>query len=396
MRTKRPGTTGARMYYFNTFKPAREAQPGRMPRLPRPTLADTVREALREALAEGRFGGFLPAEPRLAEHFGVSRVTLRTALAALRKEGLIAPHRGRPTAVLARPKSPGNRVKENVKTPARVVFLSPQRLHELSPGVLLVFDLLRAEMERAGLALEHRHCRAFAQSGGDRSLEKVVLAEPASVYLLHQAPSFAQTWFAAKGLPAVVVGTPVEDSRLPGVHTDLRATARHAVEHLRAAGHRVAHIGLLVSSSDLPDNRSVELGFIEGGGSAGLIRRHPADADGLRAWIAKNNPLPGANPPTAIIAAWPAGALALIGKLAIRGGKTIPENLSVLCLYDDPAFSMLVPSVTRYRRSPEKYVAILTRLIRRTLRGSAQDAGESRTLFPDLIPGETVAKPRTG
>lgn len=370
--------------------------------LRRTNLTDTVREALREAFADGRFGGFLPGEPRLAESFGVSRVTLRAALSELKKEGLIAPHRGRPTAILAKPKS------VSAKTPAtsgktvpvegagRILFLSPHRLSELSPGVLLVLDLLRAEMERHDLVLEHRHCHAFTLTDGGKSLEKLTRTEPAAVYLLHQAPSFAQAWFAGKKLPAIVVGTPVEDSKLPGVHTDLRATARHAVKHLRAAGHLVAGIGLLISSADLPDNRSVELGFLEGGGSAGMIQRHPTEADALRAWIARRNPLAGVRPPTAFITAWPAGALALIGKVAVRGGKTIPENLSVVCLYDDPAFSMLVPSVTRYRRPPEKYVSILTRLILRTLRGAADGPAESRTLFPDLIPGETVTAPPPG
>ena len=90
---------------------------------------------------------------------------------------------------------------------------------------------------------------------------------------------------------------------------------------------------------------------------------------------------------------WPGASLALIGMLGIRLGKTIPENLSVACLYDDPAFDMLVPAVTRYRRPPEKYVAILSRLILRTLKGDKPGPAESRTLFPALIKGETVAAP---
>lgn len=368
--------------------------------LRRTNLAETVREALHEALADGRFGAFLPGEPRLAELLGVSRVTLRSALLELKKEGLIAPHRGRRTAILAKPASAGKKSGAAPRKPVpaesagRILFLSPQRLSELSPGVLLVLDLLRAEMERHDLVLEHRHCHAFTMSAGGKALEKLTLAEPAGVYLLHQAPSGAQAWFAARKLRAIVVGTPVEDSQLPGVHTDLHATARHAVKLLRTAGHAASRIGLLVSDADLPDNRSVSAGFVEGGAAPAMIRRHPVENEELHAWLARRPPFAGPVPPTAIITAWPAAALALIGTLAIRGDSKIPRDTSVVCLYDDPAFAMLVPYVTRYRRPPEKYVSILTRLIRRTLRGVADGPAESRTLFPDLIPGETVAKPR--
>jgi hypothetical protein len=384
------------MYYLNTFAPA--AGRGWMRRMKslvkRGTLADSVHEALREAMADGRFGEFLPGEPRLAEMFGVSRVTLRAALAKLKKEGLIAPHRGRRTEILAKPKS--RKAVVNSPEPERVVFLSPNLLHELPPGVLLVLDLLRAEMERHGINLEHKQCHAFTLTDCVNALEKLVHGEPTSAYLLHLAPSPAQAWFAARKLPAIVLGTPVEDSKLPGVHTDLRATARHAVKQLQSAGHARERVGLFVSEADLPDNRSVVAGFLEAGGLPSMISTHPGDASALRAWIARRNPLNAPVPPTAIITAWPGAALALMGMLGIRHGKTIPEHLSVVCLYDDPAFSMLVPSVTRYRRSPEKYVSILTRLIRRTLRGLADGPSESRTLFPELIRGETVAAPSPG
>ena len=321
----------------------------------------------------------------------MSRVTLRGALARLTEEGLIAPHRGRRTTIIKRPKS--GKTSSAEARPRRILFLSPNALHELPPGVLLVLDLLRAQMERDGVILDHRQCHAFTLTECDGALEKLIPAEPAEIYLLHLAPSRAQAWFASRGHAAIVVGTPVENAPLPGVHTDLRATARHAVKHLCAAGHEAARVGLFVSQPDLPDNRAVTAGFLEAGGLPAMIVRHPGESETLRSWIARRDPLV-ATRPTAVITAWPGAALALIGMVSVRQGKTIPENLSVICLYDDPAFGMLVPSVTRYRRPPEKYVSILSRLIRRTLRGDKPGPAESRTLFPALIKGETVAAPR--
>jgi DNA-binding LacI/PurR family transcriptional regulator len=362
------------------------------PLLRRRNLSDTVGDALLEAIAGGRFGETLPAEPALAAMFGVSRVTLRAALAKLTETGVIAPHRGRRTTILKRPKASAKAISAE-KRPGRILFLSPNALHELPPGVLLVLDLLRAQMERDGLVLEHRQCHAFTLTECAGALEKFIPVEPAEIYLLHLAPSPAQAWFAARGLSAIVVGTPVENAPLPGVHTDLRATARHALKHLVAVGHDAGRVGLFVPKLDLPDNRAVIAGFLEGGGSSVMIVRHPGESETLRAWIGRRDPL-AATKPTAVITAWPGAALALIGTVSVRRGKTIPENLSVVCLYDDPAFGMLVPSVTRYRRAPEKYVSILSRLIRRTLRGDKPGPAESRTLFPALIKGETVAAPK--
>jgi len=347
-------------------------------------LADDVDLALREAMAAGRFGEYLPGEVRLAELFGVSRVTLRLALAALVKEGVIAPNRGRRTRILAAPAGTAGPARTG-----RILFLSPSRLHELAPGVLLVQDLLRSAMEERDLKLDHLACHAFTQASANAQLEKLVLAERADVYLLHQAPTHVQAWFAERRLPAIAVGTPVSGGDLPGVHTDLRATARHAVRHLRAAGHAPGRIGMLVPDIDLPDNRTVIDGFLEGGGIGSMVIRHPGDPEELHRWMAPGKAL--RQKPTAIICAWPGPTLALLGTLAFREGKRVPESLSLMCLYDDPAFGMLVPSVTRYRRDPARYVAILTRLIEKAVKG-APDTG-SKTLIPQLIKGETVGPP---
>lgn len=56
---------------------------------------------LREVIESGKYrpGDRLPTEKELQEHYGVSRVTVRTALRRLEEEGLISTHRGRGTFV---------------------------------------------------------------------------------------------------------------------------------------------------------------------------------------------------------------------------------------------------------------------------------------------------------
>jgi GntR family transcriptional regulator len=64
-------------------------------------LHERIAAALRDRIASGvlQAGDQLPSEARLCEQFGVSRGTVRHALAALRTEGLVGGGRGRPPVV---------------------------------------------------------------------------------------------------------------------------------------------------------------------------------------------------------------------------------------------------------------------------------------------------------
>jgi GntR family transcriptional regulator len=69
------------------------------------TLADQLAHELRGAILRGDYETAtpLPSETQLAQTFGVSRITVRAAVAALRAEGLITVSHGRGSFVRARP-----------------------------------------------------------------------------------------------------------------------------------------------------------------------------------------------------------------------------------------------------------------------------------------------------
>ncbi len=71
---------------------------------PRP-LWQQLADLLRDRIDRGELAGRLEAEMTLAEHYGVSRDTVRRALACLAREGLIRSTRGRGTFVVP----PGDR-----------------------------------------------------------------------------------------------------------------------------------------------------------------------------------------------------------------------------------------------------------------------------------------------
>lgn len=91
--------------------------------------SEEVALRLGEAIRVGLLldGERLPAEPALAEQFGVATVTLREALAALRAEGLVQTRRGRGGGSFVRTRRP----LEDDALPPRLHELTTQDLREL-------------------------------------------------------------------------------------------------------------------------------------------------------------------------------------------------------------------------------------------------------------------------
>ena len=91
-----------------------------MPLLPqRVSLVGQTVAAVREGIATGEWTGHLPGELELCERLQVSRVTLRSALRQLTREGLVRARQGSRREIIA-----GGKKRRPAATP-RVVLLSP-------------------------------------------------------------------------------------------------------------------------------------------------------------------------------------------------------------------------------------------------------------------------------
>lgn len=69
----------------------------------RSSLAARVAEVLRKDLRVGRWRQWLPSEIELRAHLKVSRNTVRAALQALQREGLVTASQGKRRRILLRP-----------------------------------------------------------------------------------------------------------------------------------------------------------------------------------------------------------------------------------------------------------------------------------------------------
>jgi GntR family transcriptional regulator len=190
-----------------------------------------LRKLLEEQIATGRWepGERIPSEPALCDHFAVSRTTVRHALAALEREGLVRKEEGR-GAFVAEPRSSswllqssqgfyeeavraGHRVTSVVlrcevevlprwaadalELPARSTGVTVERVRSIDGHVVmyvlnhlpvdLAATLLEADLENGSLyrVLEERH--GLTVFGGRRLVEAVT-AEHELARLLQVAP----------------------------------------------------------------------------------------------------------------------------------------------------------------------------------------------------------------
>lgn len=374
--------------------PAPDILPSMTSPITRPNLPDVVEKHLREAISRGDFREFLPGERPLAETFKVSRPTLRRALAALAAEGILRQQSGCATRILRTDLTEGAKPPG----PARVIFLSAQPLHRLSTNTVLAFDMLGKKLSASGMELRFAECHAFLQNEFQRTLDSFLKSSPAGTYVLHYAPGPVQRHLAQKGIPCVVMGSPDKAAGLRGVDTDFAPAARHAMGELKRLGHAPERTVLALPKLELAGHAAITEAFFKAGGRPASVLRHPVDFEIMPSWIGTHVlPLLRAkNGPTALITGWPRFTVGLVSALGMRHGLAIPENLSVVCLADDPTFDMLIPSVSRYRRNDNKYVNRLAKIILDTA-SHRKPAGPLLALIePDFIAGGTLAGPRRG
>jgi len=123
--------------------PVRQA--GFQPLEQKPSLTSEVAARIAAEIEAGRMepGSQLPPEHLLMESFGVSRTTIREAVAALRAEGLIVTRQGRGTFVAA-------------TAPRRSFKIDPAALKTIADVVHVLELRVSLEVESAGLAAARR------------------------------------------------------------------------------------------------------------------------------------------------------------------------------------------------------------------------------------------------
>jgi LacI family transcriptional regulator len=347
----------------------------------RNSLVEQVTDLLRCDLRSGRWPDQLPGEHQLSDQLQVSRSTLRAALQVLHKEGLLLGGRGRRRTV-SRSTGSGPPVGS-----ATIGAIMPVPLHRLPTRTIIILDELRRHLQQAGFELKLHIVTQTGRLAGRRRLEQLVGQTRAACWILCSCSAELQRWFAEGRGPALVHGSCHEDIDLPFIRCDTTAACRHAVSRLRAKGHR--HLGLLLPVSQFAGTLEIEMAFRQSTEdlppAQRPVRFHAGDAPAVeRAILGLMRPV---QRPTAIVTMMPGDALATCSLLLSRGYR-IPQDVSVVSIFDDPSLSFLIPPLSRYGYDEYHFARRMTRLTIKLARQAGRPSSVST--LPHFVAGATI------
>lgn len=339
---------------------------------------------LEEHIASRPGGEKLASERELCHQLGVSRLTLRTALARLAREGVLRAGRGRRRVIVG--------IGSSTRRPSAnrdVIVLSPCPLHGVEPRVLFWIDEVRDALARENYRLDVVCQRNCYTERPQRALEELAARLRPAVWLLYLSTPAMQEWFFARSLPVVIAGSRYEGVQLPCVDVDYRALCLHAAGRFIAKGHRC--LALLNPKSMAAGDLESEAGFSQAATVAGknvetLIEHHGGRIAEICAGL--NRLLNRPRPPTAFLVSRATHALTALGYL-VQQGLRFPGEAAFIARDHDSFLEHVIPSVARYQADPLVFAHRLSRVVLEITSGGNARA-EVHRLMPRLLPGQTL------
>lgn len=296
-----------------------------------------VRDRIRDAIDSGTFsaGEQMPSTKELSEQLEVSLVTAHRALQELVNAGVLSRSQGKGTFV-------HQRYAEGQRTVSQCrigLVLSPEAslsdyaCAQIMEGVRQAAFAMDCDLLLLRFAEDvRRECQGYLYlNPGEQELEHM----------------------AARKVPVVVVGGPVEGPQAMALDVDNVQMARQAVAHL--AGHGHTQIGFVGLDQELRNSEDRWDGFRQALSERGLTARPQWVVNG-RGWRLEERErselirmLSGTARPTAVFAAGYYAALDVYAA-AHMVGLRIGTDVSVVGVDDPPSAALLSPPLTTMRQ----------------------------------------------
>ena len=348
------------------------------------SITDQVAEHLRAEIQRGRWSGVLPGKHQLAAELGVNNKTVELALRSLEKAGLLV-----------------------LRGAGRRRLINPRRIRPAGAFRIAMLHHLGLQIEKADYLVELLH--ALADAGyllvhaasslselhfDPHRVARLVAQTRADAWIVLAGSRDVLGWFAQQPLPALALFGRRAGLRLAAVGPDKPPAMSAATRHLLGLGHR--RIVLLCRKlRRLPQPGTSEEAFLA------VLRAHgiSVGAYNLPDWEEEKDDgfrdcltaLFRVTPPTALIVDEAAYFVAAMQFLLQRGIR-VPDDVSLVCTDDDPAFSCCTPPIARITWDSRP-------VIRRTLSWAANvrrgRPDRRQTLTPaEFTPGGTTAPAR--
>ena len=349
---------------------------------------DQTVEIIRDTIFGQLQSEVLPSEDALREQLGVSRVTLRKALAQLAGQGwLKLGGRGKKHVVCRKP--PATRSP----TGGAVRCLSALSEVGLVWGTRIIFDEIREGLSKAGRSLFFEKRPTLWRGNPADKLRQITSEPGTAAWLLYRATPQMQRWFLENEIPCIVLGPCHEGVALPSVQVDVLALGRHVAAEASRLGHE--HIAFFVYDPDVASAVATLSGLRELKTKAGTpgtvtVVRDDETVDKLRTAMEKLMALP--NRPTLLLLATAAQSLPVIGILHEMGLR-VPDDISVVVRDHEPYLARTVPELTRYSFDWLRLGRNVVRLLNSVIQSGSGKSTERR-LLPEFIRGATLAAPQ--
>lgn len=349
------------------------------------SLVTQTVSVLKNEIQLGRWSRQLPGEHELCALLHVGRVTLRSALSNLQREGWVRTSRGRRREIV---RDRSRIVRERSD---RVVLLTPVPLHNLPPQTIYWIDGLREHISEAGYHLEvhgHRDCYSGRP---EKALEALALRLNAAGWVISQSTARMQQWFAKRAMPCVITGSRHEGVALPSLDRDYRAISRHAVGALLARGHR--RLALLNPTPVLAGDLESEEGFKEGvrkssyADASFSIVRHNGSVGDICSKV--DSLRKTGQPTTGFLVSRSHHVLTVMSHLMSQGLR-FPKDVAMVSRDDDSFLTSLTPSIARYSLNPSQFARAISNLVVTTVRNGVAGAKDAR-MMPEYIAGQTLS-----
>jgi len=353
-----------------------------LPSFRRASIPDQVAGALREGIRDGTVGDPLPGEHELAARFGVSRTSLRSALKQLEAEGAVLRRNGRRARVNpVRAKPP--------PTQPSLCVVCPSSRETVALHKHPILMEMRARCASRGIRWEEVFDARLAGARPGPQLRRLVAGRRASCWVLLACGAPIQRWFAAAGVPTLVLGSCAPGVELPSNDVDFRAIGWHAAGRIIGLGHR--RVTMLQPPRPLPGDLAAQDGFLAYAQQASVqvvVRVMPADGSRMLWGTRIRALLLSPNAPTAVFTTRVTHALGVIYH-GFAAGRRIPADLSVVLGKSDLMLETALPEVARYRDVHLRQSALAMRVVEALLTGHSMS--RKPTLFvPSFVAGATL------